>query len=188
MFDAMCDLTIRPQNLCDIQMEKCDSLIGSTDAKAVAAAVKQTRTRFGGHADVQIALTSLRVYEAKLLAKSAAAGGGGGAAAAPKLLGDFAGKAGSPTKAPPAAVTPRTAVIGAGRADGARVAAELLIGGHEVSVYDAAGLAYTKEAVAAALGDARFITASDAAAALKRLSAKASIGECVADAALVCEW
>jgi hypothetical protein len=44
-FDARCDLTIRPQNLCDMQMDKCDQLIGSEDRAAIASCVKHTRTR-----------------------------------------------------------------------------------------------------------------------------------------------
>jgi hypothetical protein len=165
-FDARCDLTIRPQNLCDMQMDKCDQLIGSEDRAAIASCVKHTRTRFGGHIDVQVSLTALRVHEAKL-AKRAADPGAADADAAPR----------------------HTAVLGVG--GGAKVAAELLSLGHHVHVFDAtAGTARIKQAVSGALFEAQtagLVTDADAAAAFRRLSAVTSIGEAVRDCTLIIE-
>lgn len=167
-FDARCDLTIRPQNLCDMQIEKCDQLIGSVDDAAITSAIKHTRTRFGGHIDVQVSLTALRVYQASRVAKAAV-----GADAA------------KPTET-------HTAVLGALSHSqlGARIAAELLSLGHHVHIYDDAGVRRVKPVVSDVLYEAQsvgLISESDAAAAFRRLEVADDIREAVRDSQLICE-
>ena len=165
-FDRMCDLTIRPQRLASMMMDKIDAAIGSNDLAAVSAVVQQARTRFGGHTDVQIELTSLRVYEARLRAS----GGGSSEPVLPAM---------------------RAAVIGAGYM-GSRIAVELLLGGHEVSVFDVSGIDYVRQAMGDALEEALgcgYISAADVAAALLQLNAVDSIASAVGreGCRLVCE-
>lgn len=133
----------------------------------VKEVIREGRLRWGGHTDIQIELSALRVYEAKLEAEQ-------GVREPRPLM--------------------RSAVIGAGYM-GARIASELLIGGHEVFVFDIAGAATVQDAVGQALDDAvrsgYLGTAMNAnaarAAAMGRLRTAASIADAVNDARLVCE-
>ena len=162
-FDQMCDLTIRPQNLAETMKDTIDRHLRSRDLADIAAVVKKARTRFGGHTDVQVELTSLRVHEAKLRHEL---------------------DAGSEPPAPA-----RCAIIGAGYV-GARVAAELIIVGQDVRIYDLAGAARVRQAVAEGLEDAQrsgYCSKADAVAALRRLTAAGSVGEAVSGCCLICE-
>eukprot|EP01049_Picozoa_sp_SAG25_P002715 SAG25_NODE_147_length_13803_cov_29.064361_15_plen_280_part_00 len=181
-FEDMCDLTVRPQGLAERVMHEVDDTIGR-DADTVSALVKKARTRFAGHMDVQIALTSLRVYD-QLLKRER--GGGAAAAAVP---GRGRGHQGVGTAGC------SCAVIGACFM-GARIAAELLLCGSEVSVYDRAGVEFVTHAVGDALQDGvrcGFLGAEDKATAMRQLVAAPTIAiavgggcrlvcECVADA------
>ena len=166
-FDLNCDLTIRPRRLADQMKDKMDRTIGCGDLATVEKVIREGRTRWGGHTDLQIELTSLRIYEAVLRAEQ------GQEVPSPAM---------------------RTAVIGAGYM-GARIAAEMLRVGHEVFVYDIAGARTAEAAVEAALDDAVRAgimgsppqAAASKLAALGRLTATASIGDAVSDARLVVE-
>eukprot|EP01049_Picozoa_sp_SAG25_P007867 SAG25_NODE_668_length_6042_cov_5.337540_2_plen_158_part_00 len=126
-FDMDCDLTIRPRRLAEQYKEKMDRTIGSGDLAAVEQVIKTARTRWGGHTDLQIELTSLRVYEEQLRAQLGMA---------PRLAAQ------------------RIAVLGCGYM-GSRVAAELALCGHNVSVYDIQGTASCQAKVSGVLSDAR---------------------------------
>jgi hypothetical protein len=166
-FDLHCDLTIRPRRLGEQMKDKADRAIGCGDLKQVKAVIREGRLRWGGHTDIQVELSAIRVYEAKLMAEQ------GQSEPAPLM---------------------RSAVIGAGYM-GARIAAELLIGGHEVFVYDIAGAATAQDAVGRALDDATssgylggMVQAqASRTAALGRLRTTSSIGDAVSDARLICE-
>lgn len=166
-FDQNCDLTIRPRRLGEQMKDKADVTIGCGDLEQVKKVIREGRTRWAGHTDVQIALSALRVYEVKLQEEQGLR--------------------------PPRPLM-RSAVIGAGYM-GARIASELLIGGHEVFVFDIAGAAVVEQAVGRALDDAvrsgylgSAMEANAArAAAMSRLRAAASIADAVSDARLVCE-
>ena len=67
-FDLNCDLTIRPRRLADQMKDKMDRTIGCGDLATVEKVIREGRTRWGGHTDLQIELTSLRIYEAVLRA------------------------------------------------------------------------------------------------------------------------
>jgi hypothetical protein len=166
-FDLHCDLTIRPRRLGEQMKDKADTAIGCDDLEQVKAVIREGRTRWAGHTDVQVALSALRVYEAKLQEAQG--------------------------RRPPRPLM-RSAVIGAGYM-GARIASELLIGGHDVFVFDIAGAAVVEQAVGRALDDAvssgylgSVMEAKAArAAAMSRLHAAASIADAVNDVRLVCE-
>ena len=89
--------------------------------------IKTARTRWGGHTDLQIELTSLRIYEKELTRSS-----GPGAQHGTQQC---------------------FAVLGCGYM-GSRVAAELALAGHTVYIHDVAGDAVCKGRVSDALGDA----------------------------------
>jgi NADPH-dependent 2,4-dienoyl-CoA reductase/sulfur reductase-like enzyme len=114
-FDLHCDCTIRPRRLAEQFKGKMDRVIGTGDLDAAVAIVDKARTRWGGHTDLQVELTSLRVYQAALREE----------------LGADSTK---PTTARARAAA-RTAVLGCGFM-GCRVAAEMALCGHIVTVYD----------------------------------------------------
>ena len=157
--DGMCDLTIRPQKLAEMMKDTLDCAVGCGDLLVIAPVVHQAHTRFGGHTDVQIELSALRAYAAKLrLAQQA------GVVSTPKPAANTSPRGRQKTlelelgldpepEPEPAAPEPepvRVAVIGAGYV-GARVAAELLIEGLDVWVYDRAGTTFVMQAVSSVL-------------------------------------
>lgn len=166
-FDLNCDLTIRPYRLAEQMKDKADRAIGCGDLKEVKKVIREGRLRWGGHTDVQVDISSLRVYEARLEAEL-------GQAVAP--------------------VEMTSAVIGAGYM-GARIAAELLIGGHEVYVHDIAGPETVEANIARVLEDAAssgylggLAQAHGARiAAMSRLRTAATVADAVSDARLICE-
>ena len=50
----MCDLTIRPLGLVEMMKKKIDAAVGCSDLGTIEAVVKEARTRFGGHTDLQV--------------------------------------------------------------------------------------------------------------------------------------
>ena len=127
-FDMDCDLTIRPRRLAEQFKDKMDRTIGCGDLKTVEQVIKTARTRWGGHTDLQIELTSLRVYETQ-------------------LRHELEEEQSTPDQ------VPRTAVLGCGYM-GSRVAAELALCGHNVQVFDVLSADEAVERVANALADA----------------------------------
>lgn len=163
-FDADCDLTLRPRRLAAQMLDRADDAIGCGDMPRVKKLIWEAQARWGGHTDVYIGISTLRVYERSLLAL---------------------------TDAPAPAPDVTCAVIGCGYL-GARVAAELAICGFTVRVHDKGLQQAAVEPVCAAIREAdqnELLGGSANAAknAMARVTACTSVGDAVQGCRLLCE-
>ena len=67
-FDADCDLTLRPRRLAAQMLDRADDAIGCEDMPRVKKLIWEAQARWGGHTDVYIGISTLRVYERSLQA------------------------------------------------------------------------------------------------------------------------
>ena len=124
----MLTLLHRMRRLASQFMAKMDRMIDCDDSSSIDKIVHKARTRWGGHTDLQIELTHLRVHQQQLLFQ----------------------RQGSSTSTVRAR---RVAVVGCGYV-GSRVGAELARCGCTVAMCDAAGRKFVDSSVADALADA----------------------------------